>query len=79
MLLMLLLRLVEKESLIDKMGKKNGILKCPDCSTYSLFIKCKKCESSCVSPKPAKFNVDDKYGSYRRVAKEALFKEDGLL
>ena len=37
------------------------------------------CGGKALSPKPAKFSVEDKYGSYRRKAKIEFFKEEGLL
>jgi len=37
------------------------------------------CGSKASTPKPAKFSVEDKYGSYRRKAKLDVFKKEGLL
>ncbi|MBL7148104.1 MAG: RNA-protein complex protein Nop10 [Nanoarchaeota archaeon] len=48
---------------------KKEILKCPKCSTYTLQSSCPNCNSKTLSPKPAKFSINDKYGKYRRIAK----------
>ncbi len=48
----------------------NKILRCSKCGDYTLQNKCPKCNSDCYSPKPAKFSPEDKYGEYRRKAKE---------
>ncbi len=37
------------------------------------------CKGKSLTPKPAKFSVEDKYGSYRRKAKLNFFKEEDLL
>ena len=37
------------------------------------------CSGKALRPKPAKFGVEDKYGSYRRKAKIELFKSEGFL
>ena len=50
------------------------LMKCPDCGTYTLKQECPNCSSSTVSPRPAKYSPEDKYGDYRRRAKEALEK-----
>lgn len=44
------------------------ILKCTSCGNYTLKEKC-KCGSKAMTPKPAKFSIEDKYASYRRKAK----------
>ncbi|MBU2633776.1 MAG: RNA-protein complex protein Nop10 [Nanoarchaeota archaeon] len=46
------------------------ILKCPKCNNYTLKNNCDKCNLKTLSPKPAKFSIDDKYGKYRRLAKK---------
>lgn len=48
------------------------ILKCMKCNTYTLKPKCPKCKTKTVSIKPAKFSPEDKYGKYRRKAKNEL-------
>ena len=54
------------------------ILKCISCGNYTLKGKC-KCGGKAVTPKPAKYTPEDKYGKYRReVKKENLIKK-GLL
>lgn len=40
------------------------ILKCGKCGKYSLEKLC-ECGSNCVSPKPGKFSLEDKYSDYR--------------
>ena len=37
------------------------------------------CGGKALTPKPAKFSIEDKYGSYRRKAKLSIFKKEGLL
>ena len=37
------------------------------------------CGGGALTPKPAKFSIEDKYGSYRRKAKINDFKKKGLL
>lgn len=56
---------------------KKSILKCTKCGRYTMKEIC--CKQKTINPKPAKFNVEDKYGSYRRKAKEELLKKEGLL
>lgn len=55
-----------------------SILKCQSCEKYTMNDAC-ACGGKAVTPKPAKFSIEDKYGSYRRKAKESIFKEEGLL
>ena len=40
---------------------------------------CTKCNSETINPKPARFSVDDRYGKYRRKAKEEFLKKEGLI
>jgi H/ACA ribonucleoprotein complex subunit 3 len=47
------------------------ILRCPSCFSYGLSIDC-SCGSKRVFPKPPKYSPEDKYGEYRRIAKEEL-------
>ncbi|MBM3199579.1 ribosome biogenesis protein [Candidatus Woesearchaeota archaeon] len=51
------------------------ILKCDKCLTYTLKLFCPACGEKTLSPKPAKFSIEDKWGYWRRKAK----KEQGLL
>ncbi len=37
------------------------------------------CGGKAVNPKPPKYSPEDKFGSYRRKAKEDTFKERDLL
>ena len=46
----------------------NQILKCGKCGKYTLEVEC--CSIKCLSPKPAKFRPDDKYGFYRLLYKK---------
>lgn len=41
------------------------ILKCQKCNSYGLSQDC-SCGSKRVSPKPAKYSPEDKYGDIRR-------------
>ena len=45
------------------------ILKCAQCKKYTLELFC-DCGGACLSPKPAKFSPEDKYGSYRLMYKK---------
>ena len=49
------------------------ILKCQVCGTFTM--KAEHCGKKALSPKPAKYSPEDKYGKYRRIAK----KEKGLV
>ncbi|MFC1753533.1 RNA-protein complex protein Nop10 [Thermoproteota archaeon] len=55
------------------------ILKCKECSAYTLHDKCSKCGGESVSPIPAKYSPEDPYGEYRRKAKRELLEKAGLL
>jgi len=55
-----------------------NILKCQDCGKYTMKETC-ACGSKALTPKPAKFSVEDKYGSYRRKAKLDIFRDKGLI
>lgn len=46
------------------------IKKCGKCLAYTLKDSCPKCGSNAVSPHPPKFSPEDKWGKYRRKAKE---------
>ena len=48
---------------------KTEILKCPKCLEYTLEKSCPKCNLKTLSPIPARFSPEDKYGVYRRKAK----------
>lgn len=49
------------------------ILKCTVCGEYTM--KAEHHGKKTLSPKPAKYSPEDKYGKYRRIAK----KEKGLI
>jgi len=49
---------------------KKEILKCPKCNTYTLEKHCSKCNTKTLTPKPAKYTIEDKYGKYRRKYKQ---------
>ena len=51
---------------------KIQILKCSDCNVYTLKEYCHKCNKKTISPRPAKFSPDDKYGKYRRLFKHEM-------
>ena len=55
-----------------------SILKCEDCGKYTMKDVC-ACGGKALTPKPAKFSIEDKYGSYRRKAKLNVFKKEGLI
>jgi len=48
----------------------NLIKKCFSCEIYTLKEKCPKCGKKTRTPHPPKFSPEDKYGKYRRKAKE---------
>tara|TARA_Y100000310_G_C20221244_1_gene595869 strand:+ start:217 stop:384 length:168 start_codon:yes stop_codon:yes gene_type:complete len=48
---------------------KVEILKCTNCNTYTLEENCPSCNTQTITPKPAKFSIEDRYGHYRRLAK----------
>ena len=55
-----------------------SILKCADCGKYTMKDAC-VCGGKASTPKPAKFSIEDKYGSYRRKAKLEFFRKEGLI
>lgn len=55
------------------------ILKCTKCTQYTMQQQCPKCSSPTATPRPPKWSPEDKYGEYRRQAKESGRKEEGLL
>lgn len=55
-----------------------NILKCQNCGKYTMKDVC-ACGGKALTPKPAKFSIEDKYGSYRRKAKANIFKEAGYI
>jgi len=55
------------------------ILKCTNCNNYTMKDICPKCGAKALNPKPPKFSLEDKFGEYRRKAKRAILKKEGLL
>ena len=53
-------------------------MKCQKCHKYTMNDTC-ECGGNTLTPKPAKFSVEDKYAQYRRKAKLEIFKSKGLL
>lgn len=53
------------------------IMKCVRCGSYTLKDVC--CNEKTISPRPAKFSIEDKYAVYRRKAKSAGLVSEGLL
>jgi len=52
---------------------KVEILFCKPCHIYTLKKECPTCKSPTITPKPAKYSPEDKYGKYRRMAKKETF------
>jgi H/ACA ribonucleoprotein complex subunit 3 len=46
------------------------IRKCPDDLTYTLRELCPVCGTPTMNPHPAPYSPDDRYGEYRRKARE---------
>lgn len=46
------------------------ILFCVNCKEYTMKEKCPRCGGATIEKKPPKFSPDDKWGKYRRAAKE---------
>ncbi len=51
------------------------LLKCGQCKTYTMKSTC-NCGGIAVNPKPPKYSMEDRYGEYRRKAKEENTKEE---
>ncbi|MEK6841080.1 MAG: RNA-protein complex protein Nop10 [Nanoarchaeota archaeon] len=49
---------------------KKEILLCKICHIYTLKKLCPNCNNKTISPKPAKFSIEDKYLKYRLMAKQ---------
>ena len=54
------------------------ILKCESCNKYTMKDVC-SCNGKAITPKPAKFSPEDKYGRYRRKIKINEYEKKGLL
>jgi H/ACA ribonucleoprotein complex subunit 3 len=50
--------------------------KCPECGEYTLKDVC-GCGSPAVTPLPAKYSPDDRYGEYRRTGIVKEYGENG--
>jgi H/ACA ribonucleoprotein complex subunit 3 len=55
------------------------IYKCPKCLSYTIKIKCSKCDGKTIAPKPPKFALNDKYDPMRREIRKKELEEKGLL
>ena len=55
------------------------ILKCENCSQYTMKEICPNCKGKAVVSRPAKWSPDDAYGDYRREAKKESLIERGLI
>ncbi|MBI2147685.1 ribosome biogenesis protein [Candidatus Woesearchaeota archaeon] len=51
------------------------ILKCQACGMYTMNTQC-SCGGKAVNPKPPKYSPEDKFGGYRRKAKQLLKEQD---
>lgn len=49
---------------------KTEILLCKKCDIYTLKKNCQNCNNITVTPKPAKFSLEDRYLKYRLLAKK---------
>lgn len=49
---------------------KKTIFQCKNCYIYTLKRNCPYCYEKTISPKPAKFSIEDKYLRYRLKAKQ---------
>lgn len=58
------------------MTMRSAIRRCPDCGTYSLNDEC-RCGSVTVTPLPARYSPDDRYGEYRRMTIRKELGENG--
>ena len=54
------------------------IYQCPSCKNYTLHKTCTICVISTILPRPPKFSLDDKYGSYKREEKKKDLIKKGL-
>ncbi len=57
---------------------KTEILRCPVCGSFTLKASCPQCQRRSLSPKPAKFSIEDKWGKYRRIGKQNLEQSKAL-
>lgn len=48
----------------------NKILRCDECNAYTMHKTCPTCSKPTRQAKPAKYSPEDRWGSYRRQAKQ---------
>lgn len=51
------------------------LLVCRSCGRYALHPDCPACGSKTVSPHPARFSPEDRFGKYRRRLKQLAERE----
>ena len=56
---------------------KVEILDCKKCDKFTVKKECPECHEKVLSTKPAKYSPEDKYGHYRRMAKQQRTDEKG--
>jgi len=66
---------VQESSILRWRRSSLEIKKCKKCGRYTFQDDCPECGGEAVSPHPAKFSPEDKYGEYRRKLKR---KEMGI-
>ncbi|MBS3144429.1 nucleolar RNA-binding Nop10p family protein [Candidatus Woesearchaeota archaeon] len=54
------------------------MLCCTKCKKYTIKTTCPQCKTPCLSSKPAKFSIEDKWGKYRRMAKQSAEQTKAL-
>lgn len=50
------------------------LFKCGQCNNYTMKEAC--CGSATLIPRPPKYSPEDKYGEYRRKAKEGMGQKE---
>lgn len=53
----------------------SAIRRCPTCRTYTLKPACPKCGAATLTPHPARYSPEDRYGRYRRALLDAASRE----
>ncbi|HUU76054.1 MAG TPA: RNA-protein complex protein Nop10 [Methanoregulaceae archaeon] len=48
---------------------RGRIRRCPNDFTYTLHMTCPVCSEPTVTAHPARYSPQDRYGTYRRIAK----------
>ena len=54
------------------------IFKCTECNKYTMKEVC-SCGQKTIDSRPPKYSPEDKYGKYRREAKEQERKKQGII